>query len=213
MPRKIVTTVGRNLRKRGKNVRLKDITDKSIQREGLSDKQKRDIRNSSIQQYQTEARKGGEGAILRATERAGRVAALQSSAQAAMNELSNKQALRQAAAKEKEDSPTPFKMVAASKEYDSPTVFSNKAQSTMGAFNYGMPADSPASYGTDPDKDKVGPDGMTDYARRRKAKQEEARKKIERLQEQHENRETTSSGGRAKSFTFGPIRGRDTYGG
>lgn len=138
MPRKIVTTVGRNLRKRGKNVRLKDVTDKEIQREGLSEKQKSDIRTASIRQYQTEKRKGGKGSTLKAAARAGRVAALQSSSKAAMNELSNKQALRQAAAKKKEDSPTPFKMVAASKEYDSPTAFNNKDQSTMGAFNYGM---------------------------------------------------------------------------
>jgi len=187
--------------------------DQSTERGDLTSEQRRNIRNKSLHKFLTEKRKGGEDAAGRATARQAGYAALQGSATAGMNELETTQALRKSATKKKEDSPTPFKMVAASKEYDSPTVFSNKDQSIMGAFNYGVAADSPASYGTDPDKDKVGPDGMTDYARRRKAKQEEARKKIERLQEQHENRETTSSGGRAKSFTFGPIRGRDTYGG
>jgi hypothetical protein len=103
-----------------------------------------------------------------------------------------------------------FKMTPGSKEVDTPGAFKNDAAVlNMGApSNYGTPLND-----NHPDKDKVGPDGMTDYARRRKAKQEEARKKIEQLKEQHENRETPSSGRRAKSFTLGPIRGRDTYGG
>ena len=112
-----------------------------------------------------------------------------------------------------------FSMKPGSKEVDTPGTFKNDAAVlNMGApSNYGM-ADSPATK-TDPNKDKpasskIGSDGMTDYARKRKAKQEAARKKIEALKKKREEaKKKRESGeykgpsGRAGDFSFGPIRG------
>ena len=128
--------------KRG--VRLKDVTDKSVERGDLTKKQKSDIRTDYIRQSQTEKRKGGKGAELRSATRAGRVAQLRGSATGAMNELSNREALRKSATKKKEDeSPVPFNMLVNGRmkqkaSADSGTTFSDKDQGNMTAFNYGM---------------------------------------------------------------------------
>tara|TARA_B100000212_G_C27110314_1_gene420353 strand:+ start:57 stop:449 length:393 start_codon:yes stop_codon:yes gene_type:complete len=113
-----------------------------------------------------------------------------------------------------------FKMKPGSKEVYTPGTFKiDKAMTglNMGhlddsGMNYGM-ADSPAPK-TDPDKNKVGSDGMTDYARKRKAKQEAARKKIaelkkkrEEAKKKRESGEYKGPSGRRGDFSFGPIRG------
>lgn len=107
-----------------------------------------------------------------------------------------------------------FSMKPGSKEVDTPGTFKNDAAVlNMGTpSNYGM-ADSPAKK-TDPDKNKVGSDGMTDYARKRKAKQEAARKKIaalkkkrEEAKKKRESGEYKGPSGRSGDFSFGPIRG------
>ena len=129
--------------KRG--IMLKDVTDQGVNKGDLTKNQKSDIRTDYIRQSQTEKRKGGPDAELRSVTRAGRVAQLRGSATAAMNELSNKEALRKSKTKTKKEdsSPTPFKMLdkpkmQAKATADSSTVFSNKDQEKMGAFNYGM---------------------------------------------------------------------------
>jgi polyhydroxyalkanoate synthesis regulator phasin len=128
-----------------KGIMLKDVTDQGVERGGLTQSQKKEIRTDYIRQSQTEKRKGGKGAELRSSTRAGRVAQLRGSATEAMNELSNKEALRKSKTKTKKEdsSPTPFKMLDKSKMQakataDSSTVFSDKDQEKMGVFNYGM---------------------------------------------------------------------------
>ena len=105
-----------------------------------------------------------------------------------------------------------FSMKPGSKEVDTPGTFKNDAAVlNMGApSNYGT-ADSPA---TKTDPDKVGSDGMTDYARKRKAKQEAARKKIAELKKKREEaKKKRESGqykgptGRAGDFNVLGIRG------
>lgn len=128
-----------------KDIKLKEVTDKPMNTGSLTKEQKSDIRSDYIRQYQTEKRKGGDGAQTKALARAGRTAELRSSATGAMNELTNRQALKKSATKKKEDnSPATFNMLVNGRmkqkaEADSGTTFNDKDQGKMGVFNYGMP--------------------------------------------------------------------------
>ena len=129
-----------------RGIMLKDVTDQGVERGGLTQSQKNKIRTDYIRQYQTEKRKGGEGAELKAATRAGKVAQLKGSATEAMNELSNKEALRKSKTKTKKEdtSPTAFNMLVNGRmqgkaSADSGTTFSDKDQKNMSTFNYGMP--------------------------------------------------------------------------
>ncbi len=127
-----------------KNKLLADVTDKNINRTGVTRSEKSKIRTDYIRQYQTEKRKGGKAPLTRAAERAGRVSALKGSATAAMNELANKEALKKSATKKKEDNtPAAFNMLVNGRmkqkaNADSKTTFSDKDQGKMTTFNYGM---------------------------------------------------------------------------
>lgn len=136
---------GKAASKMGKDIMLKDVTDKSMNTGSLTKKQKSDIRTDYIRQSQTEKRKGGKGKKLKAAERAGRVAQLRSSATGAMNELANREALKKSVTKKKkeDDSPAAFNMLVNGRmkqkaEADSGTTFNDKDQKKMGVFNYGM---------------------------------------------------------------------------
>jgi hypothetical protein len=120
-----------------------------------------------------------------------------------------------------------FKMTqGAHSDNDTPSGFRNYAgvaqaggtSLNMGEpLNYGTP-DSPTPK-TDPDKDKpasskVGPDGMTDYARKRKAKIEAGKKKQAALakkraeaKKKRESGEYKGPSGRAGDFNFLGIKG------
>ena len=151
MSRRRVTTLktgknntGKKATSLSRGVKLADVVDKNVNRTGVTKSEKSKIRTDYIRQYQTEKRKGGKGAETRAAERAGRVSQLKGSATAAMNELSNKEALKKSATKKKEDNtPAAFNMLVNGRmkqkaNADSKTTFSDKDQGKMTAFNYGM---------------------------------------------------------------------------
>ena len=111
-----------------------------------------------------------------------------------------------------------FKMTPGSKEVSTEGTFKmDKAVLNMGVpTNYGTPSDPLNKLDDDPDKKTpgVGEDGMTDYARKRKAKIEAGKKKQAELakkraeaKKKRESGEYTPPKGRSGDFNFLGIKG------